>query len=59
VERVQAFLDSNGHSLLRELASQREQASTGLDFEGASSLHERVQKVEAILTRNSLPSIKN
>ena len=57
VARVQAFLESSGQSLLRELASQREQASTGLDFEGASGLHERVQKVEAILTRSSLPEL--
>jgi excinuclease ABC subunit C len=57
VARVQAFLDSSGQSLLRELTSQREQASTGLDFEDAATVHERVQKVEAILTRSSLPEL--
>jgi excinuclease UvrABC nuclease subunit len=57
VAQVQAFLDSSGQSLLRQFSSEREQASTGLDFEAAATLHERVQKVEGILTRSSLPEL--
>ncbi len=47
VERVRAFLDSGGRSLVRELEAQREQASEELQFEQASALHARVEKIRA------------
>jgi excinuclease UvrABC nuclease subunit len=45
VERVRAFLDSGGKSLVRELSDERERASEALDFEHAAALHARVEKI--------------
>ena len=36
VARVQAYFDSNGESLLREISAQRDAASTNLEFENAA-----------------------
>ena len=47
VERVRAFLDSAGRSLVRELETQREKASEDLQFEQASALHARIEKIKA------------
>ena len=47
VERVRAFLDSGGRSLVRELEAQREKASEDLQFEQASALHQRIEKIKA------------
>ncbi len=47
VARVRAFLDSGGRSLVRELEAQREKASEELQFEQASALHARVEKIRA------------
>ena len=47
VERVRAFLDSGGRSLVRELEAQREKASEELQFEQASALHARLEKIKA------------
>ncbi len=47
VTRVRAFLDSGGRSLVRELEAQREQASEALQFEQASALHARIEKIKA------------
>jgi excinuclease UvrABC nuclease subunit len=55
VERVQAFLDSGGQSLVRELSAQRDQASTALDFENAAALHTRLDKLAPVLAQ--LPEI--
>jgi excinuclease ABC subunit C len=55
VGRVQAYLDSGGQSLERELARQREEASNNLDFENAAALHARVEKLKPVLTQ--LPEI--
>jgi excinuclease UvrABC nuclease subunit len=49
VGRVQAFLDSGGQSLVRELGAQREKASEELRFEDAAALHTRVEKVQGIV----------
>jgi excinuclease UvrABC nuclease subunit len=49
VERVQAFLDSRGQSLLRELERQRDEASVALDFETAASCHARREKLASLL----------
>jgi excinuclease ABC subunit C len=55
VGRVQAYLDSGGQSLERELARQREEASNNLDFENAAALHARVEKLKPVLAQ--LPEI--
>jgi excinuclease UvrABC nuclease subunit len=55
VERVQAFLDTRGQSLLRELERQRDQASAALDFEGAAGCHTRREKLASVL--GPLPEI--
>src|SRR6516162_4246916 len=54
-ERVQAFLDSRGQTLARELAAQRDQASAALQFEDAAALHSRLDKLAPVL--NQLPEI--
>lgn len=55
VARVQDFFDTSGESLLRELASQREQASASLAFEDAAATHGRVEKLKPLLAQ--LPEI--
>ncbi len=55
VARVQAFFDSGGQSLLRELSAQREQASANLHFEEAAAIHGRIEKVRPVLAQ--LPAI--
>jgi excinuclease UvrABC nuclease subunit len=55
VERVQAYLDTGGLSLERELSQQREEASNNLDFENAAALHARVEKLKPVLAQ--LPEI--
>ena len=47
VGRVQKYLESGGHSLVREIERMRDDASTNLDFEGAAALHTRLEKVKA------------
>jgi excinuclease ABC subunit C len=47
VGRVQQYLESGGQSLVREIERQRDEASANLDFEGASALHVRLEKVKA------------
>lgn len=49
VSRVQAYFDSAGDSLLRELAAQREQASNNLEFENAAAIHARIEKLKPVL----------
>ena len=55
VGRVQQFLESGGHSLVREIERQRDDASTSLDFEAAAALHTRLEKVKAAAAQ--LPDI--
>ncbi len=55
VGRVQQFFESGGHSLVREIERQRDDASTSLDFEAAAALHTRLEKVKAAAAQ--LPSI--
>ncbi len=50
VERVKAYLDSGGETLLRELETERDRLSADLDFEGAAQLHTKVAKVKGILS---------
>ena len=55
VNRVRAFLDTQGDSLVREISAQREQASAELRFEDAAALHARLEKLKPVLAQ--LPEI--
>jgi excinuclease UvrABC nuclease subunit len=55
VNRVQAYFDSGGDSLTRELSAEREAASGRLAFEDAAGIHARVEKLKPILSQ--LPEI--
>jgi excinuclease ABC subunit C len=55
VTRVRAYFDTGGESLVREISVQRDVASAGLDFENASALHARLDKLKPILSQ--LPEI--
>ena len=46
-ERVRAFLETNGESMLAELAAKRETASEAMDFEAAAAVHKQWEKVKA------------
>jgi excinuclease ABC subunit C len=49
VGKVQAYFDSSGDSLVREITAQREQASSSLAFEDAAALHGKVEKLKPVL----------
>ncbi|MGD9714965.1 MAG: UvrB/UvrC motif-containing protein [Thermomicrobiales bacterium] len=53
--RVQAFFDSRGQSLARELSALRDRASEQLAFEEAAALHTRIEKLQPVLAQ--LPEI--
>ena len=55
VGRVQAYFDSRGDSLVREIARQRDAASMNLEFEQAASLHAKVDKLKPVVSQ--LPEI--
>jgi excinuclease ABC subunit C len=55
VSRVQAYFDTGGESLVREISVQRDAASANLEFENASALHARVDKLRPLLSQ--LPEI--
>jgi excinuclease ABC subunit C len=55
VNRVQAYFDSAGDSLLREFSAEREAASSRLAFEDAAAIHVRVEKLKPIVSQ--LPEI--
>ena len=55
VSRAVAFLRSGGTSLADALARERESASARLDFEQASALHRRLEKVQEL--RRALPEL--
>jgi excinuclease UvrABC nuclease subunit len=55
VQRVQAYFDSAGDSLTRELSAEREAASGRLAFEDAAATHARAEKLKPIVTQ--LPEI--
>jgi excinuclease ABC subunit C len=55
VMRVQAYLDSGGQSLVREISHQRDGASENLDFESAAAQHARLEKLNPLLSQ--LPEI--
>jgi len=55
VTRVQSYFDTAGESLQREISAQRDQASTNMEFEEASALHTRIEKLNPVLAQ--LPEI--
>ncbi|SPF35171.1 UvrB/UvrC protein [Candidatus Sulfotelmatobacter kueseliae] len=55
VNRVQAYFDSAGDSLLRQFSAEREAASANLAFEEAAAIHARVEKLKPVLSQ--LPEI--
>ena len=55
VTRVQTFFDTGGESLIREISNQRDTASLNLEFENASALHVRLDKLKPLL--GQLPEI--
>jgi excinuclease UvrABC nuclease subunit len=55
VARVQAYFDTAGQSLVREISTQRDRASSSLDFENAAALHTRLEKLQPLLSQ--LPEI--
>jgi excinuclease ABC subunit C len=55
VARVQAYFDTGGESLLREVSIERDQASANLEFENAAALHVRIEKLKPVLSQ--LPEI--
>ncbi|HVI10616.1 MAG TPA: hypothetical protein VND65_20170 [Candidatus Binatia bacterium] len=48
VKRVQAYFDSSGDSLVRELSAQRDRASADLAFEDAAAIHVRLEKLKPV-----------
>ncbi|HWY53937.1 MAG TPA: hypothetical protein VNZ03_05710 [Terriglobales bacterium] len=51
VARVQAYFDTGGESVVREISSQRDAASANLEFENAASLHARLDKLKPMLSQ--------
>ena len=55
VARVQNFFDTQGESLTREFAEQRDRASADLAFEEAATIHAKLEKLKPLLSQ--LPEI--
>jgi excinuclease ABC subunit C len=55
VNRVEAYFDSGGESLVREFSAQRDAASANLAFEDAAAIHVKLEKL--IPTLNQFPEI--
>ena len=53
VQQVVEFLDSQGKSLLRSLESSRAQASESTEFEQASKIHQKIEKLNDLLRQRS------
>ena len=49
VVRVEDFFDSRGESLKRQLAAERDDASTKMEFETAAAIHARIDKLAPVL----------
>src|ERR1700733_1212314 len=47
-QNVFAFLSTRGASMVAELEGERDAASTAMEFERAASVHQRMQKVQAV-----------
>ncbi len=55
VNRVQAYFNSAGESLVREFSAQREAAAASLAFEDAAAIHVRLEKLKPAVSQ--LPEI--
>ncbi len=55
VSRVRTYFDTAGDSLVREISTQRDQASRDLAFENAAAHHDRLEKLKPVLAQ--LPEI--
>lgn len=55
VARVEAYFDSGGDALVRQLAAEREAASNNLVFEEAAAIHLRLEKLKPVTSQ--LPEI--
>ena len=53
VQRVVEFLDSQGKSLQHTLEAERALASESLEFEQASKIHQRIEKLNEVLRQRS------
>ncbi len=53
VQRVVEFLDSQGKSLLGSLEADRARASESLEFEQASKIHQRIEKLNEVLRQRA------
>ncbi len=51
VGRVRTYFDSGGESLVREISTQRDQASSDLHFEDAAALHTQLEKLKPVLAQ--------
>jgi excinuclease UvrABC nuclease subunit len=51
VNRVQAYFDSGGESLVHEFSAQRESASANLAFEDAAAIHVRLEKLKPVVSQ--------
>jgi excinuclease ABC subunit C len=49
VVRVESFLDSRGESLQRQMAAERDDASSKMEFEAATAIHARLDKLTPVL----------
>lgn len=49
VVRVEDFLDTRGESLERQMASERDDASSRMEFESAAAIHARLDKLTPVL----------
>ncbi len=49
VGRVESFLDSRGESLKRQLAAERDDASSKMEFEAAAAIHAQLDKLAPVL----------
>jgi excinuclease UvrABC nuclease subunit len=55
VSRVRDYFDTRGESLVAELTRQRESAAASLAFEEAAAIHQRLDKLKAIVSQ--LPEV--
>jgi excinuclease ABC subunit C len=51
--RVREFFETGGRSLLRQLEAERNRASESLEFERASELHTKIEKLKAVVQQAS------
>ncbi len=49
VVRVESFLDSRGESLKRQMAAERDDASSKMEFEAAAAIHAQLDKLDPVL----------